>query len=62
MYKGILYSPSGRKDCRKEPSRMLYGKAKYGHPGNPSVQAARRICDKRNWDWKNYDPKTYTEE
>ncbi len=23
-----------------------------GHPDNPSVQAARRICEKRGYDWK----------
>lgn len=45
-------------------SRREYSmsKVKFGHPDNTSVQAARRMCDKRNWDWKNYDPKTYTEE
>lgn len=26
-----------------------------GHPDNPSVQAARRMCEKRGIDWKNYD-------
>lgn len=44
-----------RKECTMQ-------KAKFGHPDNASVQAARRICQKRNWEWESYDPDTYTEE
>lgn len=54
LQKGMIAAKS-RRECSMQ-------KAKYGHPDNPSVQAARRMCDKRNWDWKNYDPETYTEE
>lgn len=29
-------------------------KAIYGHPDNPSTQAARRVCEKRGINWRNY--------
>lgn len=47
--------PKSRRECSMS-------RAKFGHPDNASVQAARRICDKRKWDWRNYNPETYTEE
>lgn len=35
------------------PKETLLIKA-LGHPDNTSVQAARRVCDKRGIDWREY--------
>lgn len=40
----------------KPKTEVMMERAKFGHPDNESTQAARRMCEKRGLDWKNYQP------